>query len=100
MIACVTTHGSHVRDALHWPGAFRLKTTQEELRIIHTPDANDLRQRLMNNLAIFCPSLNCLHAACETHCTFILLYLCQHMKNMVLKTKTMLIAIFLLGNHS
>ncbi|KAI9463465.1 hypothetical protein HD554DRAFT_1314714 [Boletus coccyginus] len=60
------------RDVLHWPGAFKSEPTQDEPTQEgqlpnYTPDAGDLRQRLMSNLRTFCPSINCLHSVCETH---------------------------------
>ncbi|KAF8439795.1 hypothetical protein L210DRAFT_2179161 [Boletus edulis BED1] len=57
------------RDVLHWPGSgFQVGMEKQEKQLPnHTPDAYDLRQRLTSNLKVFCPSINCLHSACETH---------------------------------
>ncbi|KAG9310844.1 hypothetical protein JVU11DRAFT_8698 [Chiua virens] len=58
------------RDRLHWFGAFIFdKMGEKSLPSAYTPDPHDLRQRLMSNLAVFCPNLNCLHAVCPSHGT-------------------------------
>jgi histone-lysine N-methyltransferase EZH2 len=67
------------RDVLRWPGVLsqlpEFVTTfegdQRSENITHAALKTDLQARVNSLLKSFCPNLNCVQAACPTHCELI-----------------------------